>query len=402
MLFRLGRTGNVCWVVLLGCVIARLAPTSKPPYKGGGIYEGTMKPIGPHFIDELKAKEVATGLKLVGVPGISWCTNDTKRALDPFPESATPEQRQAVEEVYAAHDPTKQPRRESNWTGFAKWLATKNRKWRAFFALSFAVVAWMVVAIELSFIPMYGDICEKSGKSDQKECATHHISLVALWHIGKFLEDHAGAITAVASGAIGFFTLTLWYATRKLHESAVEQADLAKQSIKLYRDNFIADQRPWLSTDVKIASPMNFQNGPSVLLKIIIKNIGRSPAMQVTTFAVILPVEKAISPIETIKDHSAKFGPSSIGHTIFPNHEIEANHSVGGVPIEYTKTPIPPCLLVCVKYKFTFADEVRQTSQLFSLVRIDTPTAQLFVCDLPTEPIRPESLVLIPISAYID
>jgi len=66
--------------------------------------------IGSTFPHELRVKEQQTGLSLVGVPGISW----TASGLDPWvPELVTPAQRQALEEVFAAHDPLGPPPRSA-------------------------------------------------------------------------------------------------------------------------------------------------------------------------------------------------------------------------------------------------------------------------------------------------
>lgn len=79
-----------------------------------------MKAIGPSFKSELNVKELATGLLLRGVQGISWVEGSTERNLDPFVASVTQAQRAAVEEVYAAHNPATPGPIAVNWGGFAK------------------------------------------------------------------------------------------------------------------------------------------------------------------------------------------------------------------------------------------------------------------------------------------
>jgi len=62
------------------------------------------------FKSEVQAKERATGLTLLGVPGNSW----GEYGLDPWlPDLVTPEQRRAMEEVEAAHDPLGPPPRSA-------------------------------------------------------------------------------------------------------------------------------------------------------------------------------------------------------------------------------------------------------------------------------------------------
>lgn len=62
--------------------------------------------IGPSFADELRAKEQATGLKLL-VEGLSWGAPASGGGLDPLPAGLIPAQIQAITEVAAAHDSTK-------------------------------------------------------------------------------------------------------------------------------------------------------------------------------------------------------------------------------------------------------------------------------------------------------
>lgn len=62
--------------------------------------------IGPTFVEELKAKEQATGLTLL-VEGVSWGDPRSGGGLDSLPVGLTPVQIQAITEVVAAHDPTK-------------------------------------------------------------------------------------------------------------------------------------------------------------------------------------------------------------------------------------------------------------------------------------------------------
>jgi hypothetical protein len=57
-------------------------------------------PIGPAFLEELKAKEVATGLILLE-PGVSWTT----QGMDPLPARLTAGQVASIQQVVAAHDP---------------------------------------------------------------------------------------------------------------------------------------------------------------------------------------------------------------------------------------------------------------------------------------------------------
>lgn len=54
------------------------------------------------FRDELKAKELATGLALL-VDGVGWVENHATRNLDPLPDSLTQAQKDAINQVVYAH-----------------------------------------------------------------------------------------------------------------------------------------------------------------------------------------------------------------------------------------------------------------------------------------------------------
>src|SRR5271154_3981891 len=97
-------------------------------------------------------------------------------------------------------------------------MLTRNKKLVAAGIAALFAASWL--------IPVYGEICSKDEYTNQKDCASYHISTVILWHIGEFLNYYGGAITAVATAAIGLFTYTLYKAT-------TEQARLTREGIEL-------------------------------------------------------------------------------------------------------------------------------------------------------------------------
>src|SRR5262249_9173643 len=52
--------------------------------------------------------------------------------------------------------------------------------------------------------------------------------LIALWHIGKFLDHISPAVTAIATGFVGWFTYTIWRVNKNqlMHTRAIERAYL--------------------------------------------------------------------------------------------------------------------------------------------------------------------------------
>ncbi len=75
-------------------------------------------------------------------------------------------------------------------------------------------------------IPTHADYCETNQYTGDKECATYHIALIALWQIGKFFDYISAPLTAFATVAIGWFTYTLRNSTNQLWEAGERQFQL--------------------------------------------------------------------------------------------------------------------------------------------------------------------------------
>jgi hypothetical protein len=128
--------------------------------------------------------------------------------------------------------------------GKRKWLITT-------VCIAAALVGLLVLSL---FIPIFEDMCTKNEYTGQKECATYHITPFIVLYIGKFLETNNGAVTALATCFIAWFTLILWRAT-------TEQGRLTQQSIDLVRDEFISTQRPRINIrQIAIWHPSRFDN----------------------------------------------------------------------------------------------------------------------------------------------
>jgi hypothetical protein len=104
--------------------------------------------------------------------------------------------------------------------------------------LAATILLWATVAALFGLIPTYAQICEV-GEREHEHCAYYNIALFSFIKITKFLDDHGGALTAIATIAIAWFTLSL-------RDATTEQGRLTQQSIDLARDEFISTQRPEL------------------------------------------------------------------------------------------------------------------------------------------------------------
>jgi hypothetical protein len=165
---------------------------------------------------------------------------------------------------------------------------------------------WILVGVALligffALIPFNGEICEKPDNAGHKECAAHNLPIYLAFKIQVILDALGVAITALATIAIAWFTLTLRRSTDKLWDAGERQlALLAKSSAaqsydmqesigaantanELNRRNAAADQRPWVTiSDMKLDQPFTFVSaGANAGFKFNVKNVGKSPALNV-------------------------------------------------------------------------------------------------------------------------
>jgi hypothetical protein len=90
-----------------------------------------------------------------------------------------------------------------------------------------------------------------------------------LWRIIDFLEKYNGAITALATVAIGIFTLVLVIVTRR-------QAKLTRESIDLARAEFISAHRPKIR--IKHVWLVALGSNQPVTVEIVYTNVGDAKA----------------------------------------------------------------------------------------------------------------------------
>ena len=130
--------------------------------------------------------------------------------------------------------------------------------------ISVGVVLAVLAAVSL-FVPIQYDLCAKNAYTNQKECAAYHVAPFIVLYIGEFLEAHAGAITAIATGFIAWFTLTLYEAT-------TQQSRITNAALELARDEFNATHRPRLV--VRFIMPEALRPMETPRAQIIVDNIG--------------------------------------------------------------------------------------------------------------------------------
>jgi hypothetical protein len=174
-------------------------------------------------------------------------------------------------------------------------------------------VFWLVVGAIfvvgfIALIPAHGEICKESQKTGEEACISYRLVPFLVIEIGKILDALGVAITALATIAIAWFTLTLRRSTDRLWDAGNEQrlsaegiakrqSDDMKQSIAVANRSatvaenaLIATDRAWISVKAKITGPLVFEGDQiQIDLGFNIVNVGKSPATHVRLWAELCP-----------------------------------------------------------------------------------------------------------------
>jgi hypothetical protein len=150
-----------------------------------------------------------------------------------------------------------------------------------------------------------GEICEQT-KSGQEQCAVHNLASFFLLKVGKFLDDSAVVVTALATAAVAWFTWTLWKSSENMAGIARQTTDIAEKQMLIAgtqtdiqmkqhaigRLQFLATHRPRLRVrHISINDPGNtiglptffFDHGKEVRGGLVVVNVGGSNATIVET-----------------------------------------------------------------------------------------------------------------------
>jgi hypothetical protein len=214
-------------------------------------------------------------------------------------------------------------------------LSSKKQQAIGMFVFGLALLllgAWMS-----GWIPTYAEYCEQNPQTHQKDCATYHIALIAVWQIGKILDASAAAITAIATGFIAWFTLILkrstdrlWDAgerqlkfvesntkesialTQRAAEAAERSADLAERTIDAAEAPFLY---PIMVGHTVTSTPDGFIEsiGLGEMVQFKFKNFGRTPAILIDVYGVPSFALGLPRPLDDLVLHSGGIRTEVIG-----------------------------------------------------------------------------------------
>jgi hypothetical protein len=245
------------------------------------------------------------------------------------------------------------------------------------FALGFLVAAAIGTAILAltADSQTYYQICETNHYSGKESCSPHNVVYVLFWLVGHWFDISAAVITALATGFIAWFTLTLKHSTDRLW-------DAGERQLQLIRDNFVTERRPWLAVDAELER-LQYQAGHLVIsMKFKLKNYGNSPAMAVAVEARpfllkgLFDIRKGRDDLRRDAARRAEVEhQQSGGNVVFPNQEFEAGQTMTISPSEIEQAShgkegsrlVAANVFVCATYRFAFENSVHQTVGTFSL-----------------------------------
>jgi hypothetical protein len=133
------------------------------------------------------------------------------------------------------------------------------------FLLGFAIL--LIIFLSSSDIAAHYEVCEAT-KEGAKECATYNVLSYALHKVGAALNDYNGAITAIATAFIAWFTLSLRQSTDKLWDAGKDALETTERAF-VFIDGFnielttsADDNRP----DAIEHLPQTYRNDPGLFI----------------------------------------------------------------------------------------------------------------------------------------
>lgn len=216
--------------------------------------------------------------------------------------------------------------------------------------------------------------------------------------------------------------------SKKASDAATIAAEAAVESNEISRQLLIAEQRPWIKLNVEIGGPLSYTDKGwdagmrwHFPLKYTLKNIGKTPGVNVSLSANIIPYTLPHFPKDKIKDGVPQGMPiegtdiaaelarmcefpeamtssnMGFGQTLFPNDQIQGLFGLNGDPKRFDEAKTNEAnthqflVVVCVSYGSTISDKMYRTAEAFQLLKNNSG----FKINLEGESILEKDLALV-------
>lgn len=233
----------------------------------------------------------------------------------------------------------------------------------------------------------------------------------------KRLDSHNGLLTAAATFAIAVLT---YYVV----QFTAEQGQITNRQLTIME----ADQRPWIKTEISFASDLTYsETRMSVTFHFALKNVGRSPALNVDGFPSLRPTIlfpaltgyiDLLEPMKEIRKYCDDFSSDLAkltrsapwGAIVYPGETFEKDEAASIDIADIKRTlpafnpaviakpePAAPILMLsCIDYQANLESRHHQTAD-FSILSSRTSTDKNSFSDIDPrdrKPVAKETLIL--------
>lgn len=198
----------------------------------------------------------------------------------------------------------------------------------------------------------------------------------------KWIDAHNGVFTAAATLAIAVLTYFLAHYAYQQGITFTRQLNVMQGQL----DEMQAARRPWLTVETSIEGPLIFDPAPNVPIKVTLKNVGPSPAMEAWPDIALFPLARNMNEVQEMHSRCAQMRKKMLagqgqntqhpGYVLFPDKTYESKGLVATVDQKewenwlFTEGRIGVVLLdllVCGDYRFSFAPEIHSTDMIYDI-----------------------------------
>lgn len=170
----------------------------------------------------------------------------------------------------------------------------------------------------------YAEVCSQPVQAQHRDCTLYDIQSAFIGRLFVFLDEHNGALTALAGIAVAAFTFTLWQSTEKLWAEAQQQrrdgrravlaniaaARAARKSADVAEKSLLAAHRPLI-----VISPLFLVQSKNVLkpyVEFVLQNSGKGVAiiLKVGVTAIVYGDDNVAITDDKVIDVAAALEPS--------------------------------------------------------------------------------------------